>query len=47
MPLTIEIAGECPPPRTLATGEQECPSCGRIWDEDDGAPACRGDEEAE
>jgi len=43
MPLTVE----CPPPRTLATGELECPSCGRIWDREDGEPDCAGCEEAE
>lgn len=30
----------CPPPRTLPTGESECPSCGRMWDRADGRPAC-------
>ena len=30
----------CPTPRTLATGERECASCGRIWDKDEPAPEC-------
>ncbi len=42
MPLTV---AECPPPRTLPTGELECPVCGCIWDKSDGEPECTGPED--
>lgn len=32
--------GPCPTPRTIATGERECPRCGAIWDRADGPPDC-------
>jgi rubrerythrin len=35
-----ELTAKCPQPRTLATGEYECPSCGTIWDRDEDTPEC-------
>ncbi len=36
-----ELTVTCPQPRTLATGEFECPLCGAIWDKDEETPECR------
>lgn len=36
-----ELTVTCPQPRTLATGEFECPICGAIWDRDEDTPECR------
>lgn len=36
-----ELTVTCPKPRTLATGELECPLCGSIWDRDEEPPRCR------